>query len=104
MGPRRGSEVGRAGCTFCTTRKGCPASHGCAEMNACGGAWSPTPHRAPPLRVAVAALARAAPGRFDVVGRVVRDVEEVRAVGAHRPDVDRKSTRLNSSHSQISYA
>src|SRR5260370_8711940 len=56
-------------------------------MNACGGAWSPTPHRAPPLRVAVAALARAAPGRFDVVGRVVRDVEEVRAVGAHRPDV-----------------
>src|SRR5207248_9771757 len=35
---------------------------------------------------------------------VVRHVVRVRREFAHRPDQDRKSTRLNSSHRTISYA
>src|SRR2546427_4254092 len=48
------------------------------------------------------------PRPFDVlaalVARVVADDQVVGLVAAHRLQQDRKSTRLNSSHSQISYA
>src|SRR5688572_31828441 len=37
-------------------------------------------------------------------GRIVRVVEEHQAGAGRSGDQDRKSTRLNSSHSQISYA
>src|SRR5688572_30976412 len=37
-------------------------------------------------------------------GRGLRDRDRGRARAAHLREVDRKSTRLNSSHSQISYA
>src|SRR2546430_12518545 len=52
-----------------------------------------------------AALAGALAGPRDAVGRLLRPQRRDRVLCDRLPgDADRKSTRLNSSHSQISYA
>src|SRR3989475_3515032 len=57
---------------------------------------------APPLFPQVVGGERQAGGRVDVPEHEVRRARHERAVERRR--LDRKSTRLNSSHSQISYA
>src|SRR2546428_5688643 len=72
-----------------------------------GGGWRITPPFPPPLlrvpghvgiTMDAADLARSASGRYEV------DFEALERAVTPRTRVDRKSTRLNSSHDQISYA
>src|SRR5205085_10033281 len=56
----------------------------------------------PPVAVGVAA--RAVAGEVRAREGLEIGVDEALVVAVHRAHLDRKSTRLNSSHSQISYA
>src|SRR2546427_7627967 len=55
------------------------------------------------FRSQCARLGRGANGSIED-GTVLLGQPQVLRQRAHRPEIDRKSTRLNSSHSQISYA